>query len=202
MPNDLTNLAKLMDDVADVMTPEDVSEAIHYINRYFGDLAGSRLEAKVRTVADKVRRFHNPPKFGGPAQEANWVAMGLLYVTGDELDLVDTRKCPSRQALREQYDIRVAEAEEEALHDETYTSPYNDEEKRVVYAWLDASPYVVWRMYSDALQKARMELEDRLFDFINDDDNLSSLQHDLQKNFRATAWDWRENLLAKKENVA
>lgn len=207
--NRVADLGKVMVEVEDVMTAQDVVDCVNNrINRYSkpGGLTfteGPRLERAIRKVADEVREFHTTQSSWVAPDESQWLALGLYWVSSEMVDLCPNNhiKLLNRAQLIERLDQLIAESLEEA--DEEYPSPWDEEEQDIARAWLNASPYTVWKLYQEAREKAEDWLTDNLFDMASGNTSGKSLVNMVSDTYAEAVGTWRQNYIKNRgENAA
>jgi hypothetical protein len=179
----------------DVMDTADIADAIERINGNRPDflkVIGDRLVREIRAVAKACRDWwKNPMNDAG-----DWLGLGLDVVTHQMTDFgYDAQRSRhvtfTRDALRAKITEMVEEAAELAANDDRH-EPWDETDAAMALAWLDTTPYVLWRIFEEARDAGLDEFNDQLFTMAHSGEVAQEIGRTIQKKFDIAVWEWRE----------
>jgi hypothetical protein len=166
-----------------MLTAADRTAAADRLNRYLPPLVryqGVILDNKIGEIDHAVERFWES------VDATRWLALGIDVLF--DIGFAPPRGRPmTREALVEKFDNLVAEA------NQSDPSAWEPEAVAIGKAWLQVSPYTVWRMVEDARESAYDAVEGVLFEACGGDTREDrSVVQAICQSFRKSIADWEK----------
>lgn len=121
--------------------------------------------------------------------EGNWLALGLDIVTDGMMAVAGT-PTKTRSQLREALQEDVEECREMATAQ--YPFRWKKEELFVADAWLDISPYRLWKMVNEAREWGLMEFDEQFLGMTSGVETGSTIGPVIEERFSDIVRQWRE----------
>jgi hypothetical protein len=125
--------------------------------------------------------------------ETHWLSLGLDIVT-DGVTGYGTASHP-RSWLRDALEESISESKDEATDE--YPCPWDDENERLAFLWLDVSLYKLWTIIQEARSHALDVLDEQLIFYASGDDTGYGLASVVEERFADSVREWRDEVRAR-----
>lgn len=169
----------------DIFTDEDIRTIDAEHGRRFP--SGIKVHLEVERLAREVTSWFRRDN------EGHWLALGLDIVTDGVTGFGATSH--PRTWLRDHLGESIAESREEATNE--YPCPWDDEDERLAFEWLDISPYRLWSIIRKCRDYALLTLDEQLIFYASGDDNGHGLASVVEEAFADAVREWRDEARAR-----